>query len=51
VALLLGAFYLPFEVYELLRRITTVRVAALTINLAIVLYMLYLRMVKADVPI
>jgi uncharacterized membrane protein (DUF2068 family) len=51
VALFLGAFYLPFEVYELLHRITTVRVAALTINLAIVLYMLYLRMVKADVPI
>jgi uncharacterized membrane protein (DUF2068 family) len=51
VALVLGAFYLPFEVYELLRRITTVRVTVLMINLAIVLYMLYLRMVKANVPI
>jgi uncharacterized membrane protein (DUF2068 family) len=51
VALLLGAFYLPFEVYELLRRITVTRLAVLTVNLAIVLYMLYLRMVKANVPI
>jgi uncharacterized membrane protein (DUF2068 family) len=48
VALLLGAFYLPFEVYELFRRITTARVAVLMINLAIVLYMLFLRIAKAD---
>jgi uncharacterized membrane protein (DUF2068 family) len=48
VALLLGAFYLPFEVYELIRRITMLRVAVLMVNLAIVLYMLFLRIVKAD---
>jgi uncharacterized membrane protein (DUF2068 family) len=48
VALLLGAFYLPFEIYELIRKITAVRVAVLTINLAIVLYMLFLRIVKAE---
>lgn len=46
VALVLGAFYLPFEVYELVHRITVVRVAVLIVNLAIVLYMLFLRMAK-----
>jgi uncharacterized membrane protein (DUF2068 family) len=47
-ALLLGAFYLPFEVYELIRRVTAVRIGVLTINLAIVLYMLFLRITKAE---
>ena len=42
-ALILGGFYLPFEVYDIFRRITLVRTAVLLVNLAIVLYMLYLR--------
>src|SRR4029077_16299472 len=42
-ALILGAFYLPFEIYEMARRITVVRTVVLLVNLAIVLYMLYLR--------
>ena len=43
VALISGAIYLPFEIYELFRRITVVRASVLIVNLAIVLYMLYLR--------
>ena len=43
VALISGAVYLPFEIYELFRRITIVRASVLIVNLAIVLYMLYLR--------
>jgi uncharacterized membrane protein (DUF2068 family) len=43
VALASGAVYLPFEIYELLRKPTGVRAAILLINLAIVLYMVYLR--------
>jgi uncharacterized membrane protein (DUF2068 family) len=42
-ALIFGAFYLPFEVYEIARRITLVRGTVLLVNLAIVLYMLHLR--------
>jgi uncharacterized membrane protein (DUF2068 family) len=43
VALASGAVYLPFEIYELLRKPTGIRAAILVINLAIVLYMIYLR--------
>lgn len=38
-----GTIYLPFEVYELFRRVTFFRVAILCVNVAIVVYMLYLR--------
>ena len=38
-----GAFYLPFEVYELIRKVTTIRLGILVLNLVIVFYMLYLR--------
>lgn len=38
-----GTVYLPFEIYELLRKPTTFRASILLINLAVVLYMLYLR--------
>ena len=38
-----GAVYLPFEVYELVRKVTLVRVGILVVNLVIVFYMLYLR--------
>jgi uncharacterized membrane protein (DUF2068 family) len=44
VALVSGAAYLPFEVYELARRVTAVRAAILMVNLAIVIYMLFLRL-------
>jgi uncharacterized membrane protein (DUF2068 family) len=43
-ALISGALYVPFEVYELVRRTTAIHVAVLLINLAIVFYMLYLRL-------
>ena len=38
-----GAVYLPFEIYELIRKITTIRIGILLLNLIIVFYMLYLR--------
>lgn len=41
-AFLSGTVYLPFEVYELMRKFTALRVAVLLINLVVVLYMLYL---------
>ena len=43
LALASGMIYLPFEIYELARKPTPIRVAILLINVAIVLYMLYLR--------
>lgn len=43
-ALISGTLYLPFEVYELVRRPSPIHVAVLLINLAIVFYMLYLRL-------
>ena len=43
-ALISGALYVPFEVYELVRRTTPIHVAVLLINLLIVFYMLYLRL-------
>src|SRR5882672_2026574 len=44
-ALISGALYVPFETYELVRRLTPIHLAVLLINLGIVLYMLYLRLV------
>jgi len=43
-ALISGALYVPFEAYEIVRRTTLIHVAVLLINLAIVFYMLYLRL-------
>jgi uncharacterized membrane protein (DUF2068 family) len=43
-ALISGAIYVPFEAYEVVRRTTLIHVAVLVINLAIVAYMLYLRL-------
>lgn len=43
-ALISGALYVPFEAYELARRATPVHLAVLLINLAIVFYMVYLRL-------
>ena len=38
-----GTLYMPFEVYELVRKPTLMHVSILVINAVIVLYMLYLR--------
>jgi uncharacterized membrane protein (DUF2068 family) len=38
-----GAVYVPFEVYELIRKLTLIRIGILLVNLAIIFYMLYLR--------
>jgi uncharacterized membrane protein (DUF2068 family) len=38
-----GAIYLPFEIIELMKKFDLLRVAILAVNLAVVLYMLYLR--------
>ena len=43
LALVSGAIYLPFEIYELARKPDLVRLAILLINLAVVLYMAFLR--------
>jgi uncharacterized membrane protein (DUF2068 family) len=43
LALISGALYLPFEIYEIIRRPDAVRIAIFLINLAVVLYMVYLR--------
>ena len=45
-----GAVYLPFEIYELVREVTAIRLAILIANLAIVLYMLYLRIQEHAQP-
>lgn len=42
IALISGAMYLPFEVYNLAHRLSWIHVVVLAINLAIVLYMIYL---------
>jgi uncharacterized membrane protein (DUF2068 family) len=44
LALISGALYLPFEVYEIARRPDWIRFTILAVNLAVVLYMAYLRM-------
>lgn len=43
LALIAGALYLPFEVYEIARRPDWIRFTILAVNLAVVLYMAYLR--------
>jgi uncharacterized membrane protein (DUF2068 family) len=44
LALISGAIYLPFEIFELMRRPDGVRLAIFLINLAVVVYMAYLRL-------
>lgn len=44
LALISGAIYLPFEVYEIVRRPDWIRFTILAVNLAVVLFMAYLRM-------
>jgi uncharacterized membrane protein (DUF2068 family) len=43
IALVSGAAYLPFEVRELIRKLSFFHVTLLVVNLAVVLYMVYLR--------
>ena len=47
-ALISGAVYLPFEINELFRRVTVFNLLLFLANLAIVVYMLYLRLVKKE---
>jgi uncharacterized membrane protein (DUF2068 family) len=44
LALVSGAVYLPFEIYELARKPDWVRLAIFLINLAVVIYMAFLRL-------
>jgi uncharacterized membrane protein (DUF2068 family) len=51
LALVSGAIYLPFEIFELARRPDWVRLAIFLINLAVVLYMAFLRLqARGQVP-
>ena len=43
LALISGGIYLPFEIYELMRRLDWIRLGIFLVNLAVVLYMVYLR--------
>ena len=47
-ALISGTLYVPFELYELFRRPNLIHLAVLLINLAVVFYMLYLRLSAAE---
>lgn len=44
LALISGAIYLPFEIFELARRPDWIRLSIFLINLAVVLYMAFLRL-------
>lgn len=44
LALVSGAIYLPFEMYELVRRMNWIPLVIFLVNLAVVLYMAYLRL-------
>jgi uncharacterized membrane protein (DUF2068 family) len=48
VALISGGVYLPFEIVELFRHATLIKLAIFLANLGIVFYMLYLRLLKKD---
>jgi len=41
IALVSGALYLPFEIYKLIHRQSAFHIAVLAVNVAIVLYMVY----------
>jgi uncharacterized membrane protein (DUF2068 family) len=44
LALASGAIYLPFEVYELTRRLDLVHVSIFLVNLAVIVYLVFLRL-------
>ncbi|MGA9529513.1 MAG: DUF2127 domain-containing protein [Terriglobales bacterium] len=48
MAFISGAVYIPFEVIDLIRRPTPIRVAIIAINALVVLYMLHLRIQAAE---
>jgi uncharacterized membrane protein (DUF2068 family) len=48
IALISGAIYLPFEVVEILHRPRPLPIAIFFVNLAVVLFMLYRRMLAAS---
>jgi uncharacterized membrane protein (DUF2068 family) len=47
LTLLITASFLPFEIHELFRRVTPIRVSALAINLVVLGYLLFLVIEKA----
>ena len=47
-AIVSGAIYIPIEVVELFRRITMLRIIVLAINLFIVIFLIYVRWVRAE---
>jgi uncharacterized membrane protein (DUF2068 family) len=47
LTLLITASFLPFEIHELFRRVTPIRVSALAINILVLAYLLYLVVEKA----
>jgi uncharacterized membrane protein (DUF2068 family) len=48
LALVSGAIYLPFEIYELARRPDWIRLGIFVVNLAVVVYMVFLRIQARD---
>lgn len=48
-AIATGAIYLPIEIYELIERVTAVRTAVFTVNLFIVIVLVYERLLNAAV--
>jgi uncharacterized membrane protein (DUF2068 family) len=44
IALISGALYLPYEVYKIIERVSPLHVGILIVNLAVVLFMAYLRL-------
>jgi len=43
-----GALYVPFEIHELIRRLSLFHLSLLVVNLAVVLYMVYLRILDQN---
>ena len=41
IAAVSGAIYVPVEIYELMRSVTWIKVSALLLNVAVVVYMCY----------
>ncbi len=48
IALISGALYLPLEIHEIMRRANFLHISLLVANLAVVLYMAYLRLQAHD---
>jgi uncharacterized membrane protein (DUF2068 family) len=41
VTIIVSAFFLPFEIFELVKRVTWVRVGITTVNVAVVVYLIF----------